>query len=285
MAEPICIIGDSITGGVVYLSDSAVHALEGLLCEPAGRLAGHGDEEPPSSVAPPALRSKRLERYPSDIAACPNTLSSCWAGTTRIFNWPAVAAEPEAPHDCKNTPMARFTEYQQRPGRHPGPSAAKPVVRINLIPRLRAALFRMVLAKVGPPRRSCAFGTTNSIEHWNVRCTNRRYANSCQARRPDAGRAQRLPSKSAILRAFQRGRHPPKPLEGTGECSITSCPRRRGYCLTSKSLRMQRRRLFFAPLSRGGAIFAARQFRGPSRGRCASSSGKDGEHLERPRRA
>ena len=113
MAEPICIIGDSITGGVVYLSDSAKYThwkdsfVNLLGASLDTEMKNHSKFGCTSGAA-----LKRLERYSKDIAACPNTLVML-GGNDSDFNWPAVAAEPEAPHDC-NTPMARFTEYYNK---------------------------------------------------------------------------------------------------------------------------------------------------------------------------
>ena len=109
MAEPICIIGDSITGGVVYLSDSAKYThwkdsfVNLLGASLDTEMKNHSKFGCTSGAA-----LKRLERYSKDIAACPNTLVML-GGNDSDFNWPAVAAEPEAPHDC-NTPVKRFRE-------------------------------------------------------------------------------------------------------------------------------------------------------------------------------
>lgn len=98
MAEPICIIGDSITGGVVYLSDSAKYThwkdsfVNLLGASLDTEMKNHSKFGCTSGAA-----LKRLERYSKDIAACPNTLVML-GGNDSDFNWPAVAAEPEAPH-------------------------------------------------------------------------------------------------------------------------------------------------------------------------------------------
>ena len=110
MANPICVIGDSITGGVVYLSDSAKYThwkdsfVNLLGASLDTELKNHSKFGCTSSAA-----LKRLERYAKDISACPTTLVML-GGNDSDFNWPAVAAEPEAPHDC-NTPIEKFKEY------------------------------------------------------------------------------------------------------------------------------------------------------------------------------
>ena len=107
---------------------------------------------------------KRLERYSKDIAACPNTLVML-GGNDSDFNWPAVAAEPEAPHDC-NTPMARFTEYYNKVLDGIQALGSKPVV-INLIPVYGRRYFEWFSRKLDPKALMRFLGTTNSIEHWN----------------------------------------------------------------------------------------------------------------------
>ena len=86
MANPICIIGDSITGGVVYLSDlekythwkdSFVNLLGASL---DSEVKNHSKFGCTSSAA-----LKRLERYAKDIAAWPTLLplKKVWKPLTR----------------------------------------------------------------------------------------------------------------------------------------------------------------------------------------------------------
>lgn len=163
MAEPICIIGDSITGGVVYLSDSAKYThwkdsfVNLLGASLDTEMKNHSKFGCTSGAA-----LKRLERYSKDIAACPNTLVML-GGNDSDFNWPAVAAEPEAPHDC-NTPMARFTEYYNKVLDGIQALGSKPVV-INLIPVYGRRYFEWFSRKLDPKALMRFLGTTNSIEH------------------------------------------------------------------------------------------------------------------------
>ena len=75
MSSSICIIGDSITGGVVYLSDSARYthwkdSFVNLLGSSLdSELKNHSKFGCTSGAA-----LKRLERYAKDISACPTTL-------------------------------------------------------------------------------------------------------------------------------------------------------------------------------------------------------------------
>ena len=165
MANPICIIGDSITGGVVYLSDlekythwkdSFVNLLGASL---DSEVKNHSKFGCTSSAA-----LKRLERYAKDIAACPTTLVML-GGNDSDFNWPAVAAEPEAPHDC-NTPMEKFKEYYNKVLDGIQALGSKPVV-INLIPVYGQRYFDWFSRKSDPKALMRFLGTTDSIEHWN----------------------------------------------------------------------------------------------------------------------
>ena len=165
MANPICIIGDSITGGVVYLSDlekythwkdSFVNLLGASL---DSEVKNHSKFGCTSSAA-----LKRLERYAKDIAACPTTLVML-GGNDSDFNWPAVAAEPEAPHDC-NTPMEKFKEYYNKVLDGIQALGSKPVV-INLIPVYGQRYFDWFSRKCDPKALMRFLGTTDSIEHWN----------------------------------------------------------------------------------------------------------------------
>ena len=165
MANPICIIGDSITGGVVYLSDlekythwkdSFVNLLGASL---DSEVKNHSKFGCTSSAA-----LKRLERYAKVISACPTTLVRL-GGNDSDFNWPAVAAEPEAPHDC-NTPMEKFKEYYNKVLDGIQALGSKPVV-INLIPVYGQRYFDWFSRKCDPKARRRFLGTTDSIEHWN----------------------------------------------------------------------------------------------------------------------
>ena len=165
MSSPICIIGDSITGGVVYLSDSARYThwkdsfVNLLGASLDSEVKNHSKFGCTSSAA-----LKRLERYAKDIAACPTTLVML-GGNDSDFNWPAVAAEPEAPHDC-NTPMEKFKEYYNKVLDGIQALGSKPVV-INLIPVYGQRYFDWFSRKSDPKALMRFLGTTDSIEHWN----------------------------------------------------------------------------------------------------------------------
>ena len=165
MSSPICIIGDSITGGVVYLSDSARYthwkdSFVNLLGSSLdSELKNHSKFGCTSGAA-----LKRLERYAKDISSCPTTLVML-GGNDSDFNWPAVAAEPEAAHDC-NTPMEKFAEYYNRVLDGIIALGSKPVV-INLIPVYGKRYFDWFSRKLDPKALMRFLGSTESIEHWN----------------------------------------------------------------------------------------------------------------------
>ena len=222
MANPICIIGDSITGGVVYLSDlekythwkdSFVNLLGASL---DSEVKNHSKFGCTSSAA-----LKRLERYAKDIAACPTTLVML-GGNDSDFNWPAVAAEPEAPHDC-NTPMEKFKEYYNKVLDGIQALGSKPVV-INLIPVYGQRYFDWFSRKSDPKALMRFLGTTDSIEHWNE------MYNLAVMRIAARRGVPMLDVRSAFLQKrnfdglFSRGRHPPQPGGTPADVRVHSPP-------------------------------------------------------------
>lgn len=165
MSEPICIVGDSITGGVVYLEDSAryvrckdsfVNLLGGAL---STEMRNHSKFGLTSEAA-----LRKLGRFESDIAQCPHTLVML-GGNDSDFDWPAVSAEPEAAHDC-NTPISRFVEYYNSVLDGIEALGSRPVV-INLIPVYGKRYFDWFSRKLDPKALMKFLGSTESIEHWN----------------------------------------------------------------------------------------------------------------------
>ena len=165
MGNPICIIGDSITGGVVYLSDSAkyTHWKESFVNLLGSSLDSEMKNHSKFGCTSTAAL-KRLERYSKDIAACPTTLVML-GGNDSDFDWPSVSAEPEAAHDC-NTPIARFVEYYNKVLDGIMSLGSKPVV-INLIPVYGKRYFDWFSRKLDPKALMKFLGSTESIEHWN----------------------------------------------------------------------------------------------------------------------
>lgn len=222
MSSPICIIGDSITGGVVYLSDSARYthwkdSFVNLLGSSLdSELKNHSKFGCTSGAA-----LKRLERYAKDISACPTTLVML-GGNDSDFNWPAVAAEPEAPHDC-NTPMEKFAEYYNRVLDGIIALGSKPVV-INLIPVYGKRYFDWFSRKLDP-KALMRFWARRRASSTGTRCIT---SPSCASPRAAACRCWTCAVRScssAISRASSaRTASTPAP-KATGRCLNTSSPR------------------------------------------------------------
>lgn len=165
MSDSVCVIGDSITGGVVYnetvgrythCPDSFINLLgRELGCE----MRNHSKF---GCTVDAALQ--RMERYTDDIAGCGHTLIML-GGNDSDFDWPSVAAQPEEPHDC-NTPLARFTEKYGAVLERVLSLGGKPVM-MNLIPVYGERYFRWFSQKCSPEALMRFLRYTTSIEHWN----------------------------------------------------------------------------------------------------------------------
>lgn len=165
MSEPICIVGDSITGGVVYLEDSAryvrckdsfVNLLGGAL---STEMRNHSKFGLTSEAA-----LRKLGRFEGDIAQCPHTLVML-GGNDSDFDWAAVADTPDAPHDC-NTPVSRFRECYNAVLDRIIALGSRPVV-ISLIPVWGRRYYEWFSRKLDGAALMRFLGTTDSIEHWN----------------------------------------------------------------------------------------------------------------------
>ena len=165
MSEPICIVGDSITGGVVYLEDSEryarckdsfVNLLGGAL---NAEMRNHSKFGLTSEAA-----LRKLGRFEGDIAQCPHTLVML-GGNDSDFDWPAVAETPEQPHDC-NTPVSRFRESYNAVLDRIIELGSRPVV-ISLIPVWGRRYYEWFSRKLDGRALMRFLGTTDSIEHWN----------------------------------------------------------------------------------------------------------------------
>lgn len=165
MSEPICVVGDSITGGVVYLEDigryghcqeSFVDLLGGAL---DSEVLNHSKFGMTSEAA-----LKRLKRFEGDIAACPNTLVML-GGNDSDFDWASVAASPDEPHDCR-TPMAVFKESYNAVLDRIIELGSRPIV-ISLIPVWGRRYYEWFSKKLDAAALMRFLGTTDSIEHWN----------------------------------------------------------------------------------------------------------------------
>ena len=165
MAEKLCVIGDSITGGVVYRDDAGRYVkcrecFVNLLGSELGLDVHNHSRFGCTSTA--AL--ERLGRYEGDIADCPDTLIML-GGNDSDFDWPSVAETPEAEHDC-NTPIERFIESYSRVLDKIIALGSRPLV-LNLIPVFGRRYFKWFSKRADPDSLMRFLGTTDSIEHWN----------------------------------------------------------------------------------------------------------------------
>ena len=165
MNSSLCVIGDSITGGVVYKDDAGryVRCKDSFL-----NLLGESLELDIHNHSRFGCTStsalERMDRYEKDISECPNTLVML-GGNDSDFNWPAVAETPEAEHDC-NTPIERFIESYSRVLDKIIALGSRPLV-LNLIPVFGRRYFKWFSKRADPDSLMRFLGTTDSIEHWN----------------------------------------------------------------------------------------------------------------------
>lgn len=165
MAGKLCVIGDSITGGVVYRDDTGRYvkckeSFVNLLAAALGLDVHNHSRFGCTSTA--AL--ERMGRYESDIADCPDTLIML-GGNDSDFDWPAVAEAPEEKHEC-NTPIDRFTEAYAKVLDKVIALGSRPIA-LNLIPVFGRRYYEWFSQKADPENLMRFLGTTDSIEHWN----------------------------------------------------------------------------------------------------------------------
>lgn len=165
MSDSACIIGDSITGGVVYLPDCGRYVrcndsfINLLGAETGTMIRNHSKFGCTVGTA-----FRQVERFADDIASSSHTIVML-GGNDSDFDWPAVAASPELPHDCK-TPMPDFLRlYEELLGRIKA-YGGNPVL-LNLIPVDGRRYFSWFSKKSDPGALMRFLYQTESIEHWN----------------------------------------------------------------------------------------------------------------------
>ena len=148
MNSSLCVIGDSITGGVVYKDD-------------AGRYVRCKD-----SFLNLLGESLELDIHNHSRFGCTSTSALVMlGGNDSDFDWPSVAETPEAEHDC-NTPIERFIESYSRVLDKIIALGSRPLV-LNLIPVFGRRYFKWFSKRADPDSLMRFLGTTDSIEHWN----------------------------------------------------------------------------------------------------------------------
>mgnify|MGYP001267340465 CR=1 FL=1 len=165
MPDPVCIIGDSITGGVVYLPDSGryVHCKDSFINllgdETGAEMRNHS-----KFGCTVATAFTQIERFSDDIAASSYTLIML-GGNDSDFDWPAVAASPEQAHSCK-TPIPDFVRLYEQLVERVKALGGNPVL-LNLMPVDGERYFRWFSKKCDPGALMRFLRKTESIEHWN----------------------------------------------------------------------------------------------------------------------
>ncbi len=165
MSAKLCVIGDSITGGVVYRDDAARYvkcrdSFVNLLGAELGLDVHNHSRFGCTSMA--AL--SRLGRYEEDVAGCEYTLVML-GGNDSDFDWPEVARTPDEPHEC-NTPMGCFEEAYSKLLDRVAALGSRPIA-MNLIPVFGRRYFKWFSKRADPEQLMRFLGTTDSIEHWN----------------------------------------------------------------------------------------------------------------------
>ncbi|NCB50796.1 MAG: SGNH/GDSL hydrolase family protein [Clostridia bacterium] len=165
MPDSVCIIGDSVTGGVVYLPDSGRYGhcqdsfINLLGTETGAEIRNHSKFGCTVGTA-----FKQVERFSDDIAAASHTFIML-GGNDSDFDWPSVAETPEMPHDCK-TPMPDFIKLYEELIARIKTLGGNPVL-LNLIPVDGELYFRWFSKKCDPGALMRFLCKTESIEHWN----------------------------------------------------------------------------------------------------------------------
>lgn len=165
MIKSLCVIGDSITGGVVYVPEEERYAhfsgaFLGRLCGQLGiELHNHSKFGCTASAA-----LSRMDRFIPDVSACDRTLVML-GGNDSDFDWPAVAADPEAPHECKVPPAVFCDRYGQILDRIAA-CGGTPVV-MNPIPVDGRKYYAWISRGSDPAALMRFLHSTESIEHWN----------------------------------------------------------------------------------------------------------------------
>ncbi|MEG1633438.1 MAG: SGNH/GDSL hydrolase family protein, partial [Oscillospiraceae bacterium] len=165
MSDPVCVIGDSVSGGVImneetgrytHYPDSFINLLSRELGFELHNRSKFG------CTAPAALA--RLDRFESDISSSNHTLVML-GGNDSDFDWPRVAETPEVWHDC-NTPIEKFVEAYEALLDRLLVLGTNPVI-INMIPVDGEGYFNWFSQKSDPASLLRFLHRTESIEHWN----------------------------------------------------------------------------------------------------------------------
>lgn len=165
MRSPICILGDSITAGVVYSPEREryIHFKDSFINMAQEKL-GLDVRNNSKFGQTVGAAMRKVERFAKDISASEHTIIML-GGNDSDFDWPSVADSPDDFHDC-NTPLADFVEGYNAFIDKVVELGSKPII-MNLIPAYGRAYYNWICKKCDPEAIMKFLGTPESIEHWN----------------------------------------------------------------------------------------------------------------------
>lgn len=165
MSKTICIIGDSISEGVVFseekgrylkIKDSFVNKLSEALGFTADNHSRFGN-----SVC---AAYERMERISGPIAESDYT-AVMLGGNDSDFDWPTVAQSPEVKHDSK-TPMDLFASEYRKIIEKIRELGSRPIM-FGMIPVDGTAYFNWFSKPLDSEALMRFLHSTFNIEHWN----------------------------------------------------------------------------------------------------------------------
>ena len=222
MAVKLCVIGDSITGGVIYRDDVGRYvkcrdSFVNLLASALGLDVHNHSRFGCTSTA--AL--ERLGRYERDIAECDYTLVML-GGNDCDFDWQRVAAAPEAEQRC-NTPIGLFREtYGELLDRIAALGGR--IIAMNPIPVFGRRYFKWISRTADAEGRDALprqHGLHRALERDVL---HRRHAGGRGAGHTHARRAQRLPLQAGASTPISPPTAYTRARRGTGR-SRNTCSR------------------------------------------------------------
>lgn len=165
MTNSICVVGDSITAGVIYLSDSERYvryqgAFMARLSEALGfELKNHSQFGCTSATA-----LKKFRRFENDIRSSEHTIIML-GGNDSDFDWPEVARTPEVYHEGNETIAGFERNYNELLDRVEA-LGSKPIA-MNLIPVDGRSYVEWIARRAERTGLMRFLGGFESIDHWN----------------------------------------------------------------------------------------------------------------------
>lgn len=165
MSDPICVIGDSITAGVVFSGEKQryVHHPDSFINLLGSALGCEIRNHSKFGFTVPMAR-ERMERFTKDISECGHTIVML-GGNDSDFDWPAVAETPESEHDCK-TSLREFVDSYGCVLDRILNLGSNPVL-LSLMPVDGRAYYKWFSKTADPEALMRFLHYTETIEHWN----------------------------------------------------------------------------------------------------------------------